>query len=75
MSTHRSIATVLVAGLLLFMLASALWAGNDEKPPVLSLHKKNVDLGEFMEGEDIAYTFVVGNTGEGELHILNVRPG
>ena len=75
MNRKRHIATALVAALLLLAFGSALVAGADEEPPVLSLQKKNVDLGEFMEGEDIEYTFVVGNTGKGELHIVNVRPG
>jgi len=73
---RRHIATTLVTGLLLLVFLSvACLAKKDEKPPELYIEKPSVDLGEFMEGEDIEYTFTVSNRGEGELHILNVRPG
>jgi hypothetical protein len=32
-------------------------------------------FGEVLEGQDLAYTFVVKNAGDAELKIYNVRPG
>ena len=58
--------------LLLVMLLSSLAFGSS---PKFFVREKKVDLGEFFEGKDIEYEFTIMNTGAGELHINNVKPG
>jgi len=62
-----------------FLLAAiALPAVAEEKSknsPKFFTPKTAVELGEFIEGKDIEYTFVVRNHGLAELHINSVRPG
>ncbi len=62
-----------------FLLAAvALPAMADEKSkkfPKFFTPKTAVEVGEFIEGKDIEYTFIVRNHGLAELHINSVRPG
>ena len=61
-----------------FLAAIALPAMADEKSknfPKFFTPKTNVEVGEFIEGKDIEYTFMVRNHGLAELHINSVRPG
>ena len=62
-----------------FLLAAvALPAMADEKSKKFSTFftpKTAVEVGEFIEGKDIEYTFIVRNHGLAELHINSVRPG
>jgi len=75
MNRTRKITALLILGaVLLAVLASALYSKKDA-PPKFFVREKKVDLGDFFEGADIVHTFVVRNMGEGELQILNVRPG
>ncbi|MCK4351729.1 MAG: hypothetical protein KAX13_12755 [Candidatus Krumholzibacteria bacterium] len=70
--------TVLILLGSFFLAAIALPAMADEKSknfPKFFTHKTTVEVGEFIEGKDIEYTFVVRNHGLAELHINSVRPG
>ena len=62
-----------------FLLAAiVLPSVADEKSknhPKFFTPKTAVEVGEFIEGKNIEYTFVVRNHGVGELHINSVRPG
>ena len=57
----------------IFISATLQAAGADG--PKFFVRDNQVDLGEFFEGVDIAYEFIVRNNGAGELHINNVKPG
>lgn len=57
----------------IFISATLQAAGTDG--PKFFVREKQVDLGEYFEGIDIAYEFIVRNNGVGELHINNVKPG
>lgn len=46
-----------------------------EKNPVAVVPEKTVNLGEVLEGQDYEHSFVIRNTGAGELQILSVKPG
>lgn len=46
-----------------------------EKKPVAVIPEKTVNLGEVLEGQDYSHSFVIKNTGAGELQILSVKPG
>ncbi len=66
----------LIAVFVLIALASGLIGSASAKGgPKMFVKSKNVDLGDFFEGTDIKYTFVIRNNGTDELQILNVRPG
>ncbi|UCF06822.1 MAG: hypothetical protein JSV33_07305 [bacterium] len=72
----RTVVLLTLGMLLLGILATSLFSGEKEEDlPKFFVRKTKVDLGDFYEGADITYTFVVRNQGKGELHILNVRPG
>lgn len=43
--------------------------------PALSIEKPSLDLGVVQEGEEVVATFVLRNTGPGELRILHAVPG
>jgi len=43
--------------------------------PVLAFESPNLDLGPLPEGQDAVGTFVVRNTGNAELKLLQVKPG
>jgi len=58
----------------LLALVAAASAGPKDGP-FLMIRDKEPDLGTFFEGTDIEYSFILRNTGVGELHILSVRPG
>lgn len=64
-------ALVLIMGMLAVSMA---WAAGADSPTFF-VKDKQPDLGEFFEGKDIEYTFMVRNNGVGELHINNVKPG
>jgi hypothetical protein len=73
---------LLVAALALVFLAGVFGvaAAQVKKAPGKNLPKAIVEnkailLGEVLEGQDLAYTFVIKNAGAGELQIMNVRPG
>jgi len=46
-----------------------------EKQPVISIDARQFDAGEVWEGDVVTHSFIVKNTGEGELDISNVKPG
>lgn len=43
--------------------------------PVLAFEALNLDVGAVPEGQDVLGTFVVRNTGQAELKLLQVKPG
>ncbi len=43
--------------------------------PAAAFEALNVDLGSIPEGDDAVGTFVVKNTGNAELKLLQVKPG
>jgi hypothetical protein len=60
------------------VLALSMPASSGEKKeqlPKLYIHNVAVELGEFIEGSDIDYSFSVRNHGLAELNIINVKPG
>ena len=54
-------------------LASALVAQGGQ--PRFFTRNETVNVGEFLEGEDVVYDFIVKNHGTADLEILSVRPG
>jgi hypothetical protein len=74
MSRSRNITIALLAAVLLVVFTLSVSAGKEDAPG-WSVAAKDADLGYFYEGKDIDYDFTVRNTGDGELHILSVRPG
>ncbi|MCK4235758.1 MAG: hypothetical protein KAX38_01480 [Candidatus Krumholzibacteria bacterium] len=69
-------AFVLLGVLIVAMLSTSGYCGKNKKDlPEFFLPMKTVNVGEFIEGSDINYTFKIRNKGSGELQILNVRPG
>ena len=46
-----------------------------EVKPVVEIPSPRHDAGTHWEGELVSHTFEVRNTGNGELKILNVKPG
>ena len=46
-----------------------------ENQPQISLDSNHYDLGEVWEGDEIAHTFTVKNTGTAQLNIKNVGAG
>lgn len=72
----KRLTTILLLAVLLTVLAAAVFGQDQsERAPKFFVHKTSVELGDFYEGEDIAYTFTVRNNGLDELEIENVRPG
>jgi nitrous oxide reductase len=72
----------LIAALALVFLAGAFGVtaaqtgkASGKNVPKAVVENKAVLLGEVLEGQDLAYTFVIKNTGTGELQIMNVKPG
>jgi hypothetical protein len=43
--------------------------------PVLAFESQNLDLGAIPEGQDAIGTFVVRNSGQAELRLIDVKPG
>jgi DMSO reductase anchor subunit len=68
-------ALVLVFAVGLFGVAAAQVKKTAGKAPRIVVESKAMLLGDVLEGQDLQYTFVVKNTGDAELQILNVRPG
>lgn len=66
---------ILVSVLIVILAASVCCAKKGDKAPSFYLPKKSVPVGEYIEGEDIKYTFKVRNSGSADLEIVNVRPG
>lgn len=60
--------------LLSALISSGYGGTQDEKLPRMYIQNTDVDLGEFYEGVDIEYTFIVRNNGPGKLDI-KVKPG
>jgi hypothetical protein len=77
MHIDSKLATSILLGVVLiaFFAATACVGGGVDKAPRFHLQKTSVDLGEFLEGEDVNYVFKVRNTGTADLEIVNVRPG
>ena len=73
----RLIAAALVIAFIAGLFGLALAQGKKAagKSPRAVCENKTAQLGEVMEGQDYYYTFVIKNTGDAELQILNVRPG
>ena len=73
----KRLTAIMLLVVLLTAIAAAAVLGQDknERAPKFFVHKTSVELGEFYEGEDIAYVFKVRNNGLSELVIENVRPG
>jgi hypothetical protein len=69
-----ALALVFLAGVCGVAAAQVKKAPGKNLPKVV-VENKAILLGEVLEGQDLAYTFVVKNTGAGELQITNVRPG
>ena len=46
-----------------------------EKFPKIVIDNKAAQLGDVLESQDVEYVFKVKNAGDGELQIINVRPG
>ena len=46
-----------------------------ENQPVISIDARQYDAGEVWEGDVVTHSFIVKNTGKGELNIINVKPG
>jgi hypothetical protein len=45
------------------------------KQPAISFDANQFDAGEVWEGDIVTHSFIVKNTGTGELNIYNVKPG
>lgn len=63
----------LLVGVLLSTVCYA--AKKNQDPPKFFVHHKDVNVGEVYEGQNITYAYKVRNNGNGELHIINVKPG
>lgn len=50
-------------------------AAQTEPRPSIQLAEPTHDFGEAMEGTEVTHSFVVKNSGDGELRIEQVRPG
>ena len=68
----RTVSLVTLAALVILV---AVAAEGQKDPPRMLIRDSNADLGTFLEGVDIDYSFIVRNTGVSELHLLSVRPG
>lgn len=71
---------LLAAALVLLFVAglagSAFAKGKPgEKFPKIVIDNKAAQLGDVLESQDVEYVFKVKNAGDGELQIINVRPG
>jgi len=76
MSRSCKVTIIFLAVLFAVTYAVSSFAGKDGKEfPKLYIHNKQANVRDVYEGADIAYSFTVKNFGEGELHILSVRPG
>lgn len=73
MGLSRKTAMSFAAAAIVIALLFTASSGQDH--PRFMVREKTAELGEFYEGVDIEYEFVVRNTGAAELHILGVRPG
>lgn len=72
----RYAALVLLGAFLLAAIAMPAAAEEKSKDSAKFFTPKTaVELGEYIEGKDIEYTFIVRNHGLAELHINSVRPG
>jgi hypothetical protein len=63
----------LATALLLFFLAEIL--GAVEKTPRLSMLKTKFDAGKIVPGALISHSFLIKNTGQANLEIIQVVPG
>jgi hypothetical protein len=77
MNRSAKLMALVVLGAFLAMALSmpALSQEKKDKVPKLYIHKTTVEVGEFIEGKDIEYTFRVRNHGLAELNIVDVKPG
>ena len=46
-----------------------------ENQPAILIEQRMFDAGEVWEGDTVTHSFIVKNTGKGELNISNVKPG
>jgi archaellum component FlaG (FlaF/FlaG flagellin family) len=46
-----------------------------ENQPAIVIEQRIFDAGEVWEGDIVTHSFVVKNTGKGQLNITNVKPG
>jgi hypothetical protein len=76
LSRNKILLAVLALAVVAAFAFSAFGQGKPAgKVPVFVVDKKTVNLGDQIEGQDIDYTFVLKNKGDGELQVLSVRPG
>ena len=66
---------VLLIGLMACFYSSFAQADASEAKPVMEIPSPRHDAGTHWEGEVVSHTFEVKNSGNGELKILNVKPG
>jgi hypothetical protein len=68
-------ALVLVFTACLFGAAAAQVKKPAGKGPRAVIDALSVQAGTLLEGQDYRHSFIIKNTGDVELQILNVRPG
>lgn len=64
----------MLGALLLAVWSASAFSQNNEVPK-LFVNSTAAEIGEILEGKDIAYTFHVRNHGKAELQIISVKPG
>lgn len=70
----KCVALIVLGAFLLAGLSASAFSQNNEAPK-LFVNNTNADVGDVLEGKDIAYTFHVRNHGKAELQIISVKPG
>jgi hypothetical protein len=66
---------LIIAGLITIFCPVLTRAAATGAQPALEILSPRHDAGSHWEGEVVAHSFQVRNTGAGELRILRVRPG
>jgi hypothetical protein len=66
---------LIVVGLITLFSPVFTQAAATGAQPALEILSPRHDAGSHWEGEVVAHSFQVRNTGSGELRILSVRPG
>ena len=76
LSRNRLLLGVLVLAVIALCALAAFAQGQKSgNQPMAVIDTKSVNLGDIIEGQDVAYTFIVKNRGNAELQIISVRPG
>lgn len=68
-------ATLIVLGAFLLTVWSTSAFSQKNETSKLFVNSTEVEVGETLEGKDIAYTFHLRNHGKAELEIISVKPG